>query len=165
MNIIEGTKSMETIVQKDLSDEIKTARESQLKFAYYVIGLAVASIGYSVNQTNGKSIAWSQIPLLISMLLFFACIALGFAYIRTLNASMQMDIMFFQEENNIEALEVDEDRKYELKMEVYEKRQQTASELSTGNIKRFKHQQLCFLWAIFLFTIWRILEMYLLSSQ
>lgn len=49
---------METIAQKDLSDEIKTARESQLKFAYYVIGLAVASIGYSVNQTNGESIAY-----------------------------------------------------------------------------------------------------------
>jgi hypothetical protein len=154
---------MENIVQKDLSDEIKTARDSQLKFAYYVIGLAVASIGYSVNQTLGKTLVLSQIPLGLSIFLFFACIALGFGYIRTLNASMQMDIKFFQDENAIDATESDEDEKYQLKMVVYKERLQAGSEMSKANANRFKYQQQCFLWAILFFTAWRILEMYLLS--
>lgn len=151
---------------KNLSDEIKVARESQINFAYYLIGLAVAAIAYGIEQTNDKPLSWSQIPLGLSVLLFFICIVLGLSYIRTLNASMHMDILFFKKENSIEDdHELSSDQKFDLRLEVYNERLRSEAKLTRRNSVTFKIQRISFLAAIVLFVVWRIYEMYLLTNS
>ena len=43
-------------------------RNQQEKYTYYLIGLCVAAIGYSVNMTIGQELHYSQIPLGIALL-------------------------------------------------------------------------------------------------
>lgn len=84
----------------------------------YLNPFRVASIGDSVPRTVINSIEWSQIPLIVT-LMYLRRYALRFAYISTLNPLMQIDICFFKSKNMFEATKAEEDRKYELGMEVY----------------------------------------------
>lgn len=38
-------------------------REAQIRYVYFLLAAAWAAIGFAVNQTTGKTLAWSQIPL------------------------------------------------------------------------------------------------------
>ena len=57
-------------------------REQQQKFVYYVIALSVTSIGYSVYQTAGLPLNWSQIPLGFAILCWGFSIYCGFQHLK-----------------------------------------------------------------------------------
>lgn len=65
----------------ELENILKTHREEQVKYIYYKIGVAVAAIGFSVNQTINDKFSYQHIPLLISMFLFVLSIYFGFKFI------------------------------------------------------------------------------------
>ena len=50
------------------ADLIKTFREQQQKYAYYIIALCVAGIGFGVQKTIGMPLRQTQIPLGVSIL-------------------------------------------------------------------------------------------------
>jgi len=148
-------------ILKEVSNHIRYAKESQLKFAYFFIGLSVASIGYSINQTLDKKLIWMQLPLWIAIFLFFLSIVFGFSYIRILLASMNIDIKNIQDYNEIEAdFELTNDEKYDKQLKIYYSSKKSSEEMTKRNKVNYQKQKLAFLGAIVSFVIWRIIEMY-----
>lgn len=42
---------------------VRTLREWQSKYTYFLLAAAGASIGFSLSQTQGSALSWSQVPL------------------------------------------------------------------------------------------------------
>lgn len=48
---------------EEQNELIKQFRQQQEKYAYYIIALCVAAIGFSVTKTSGEALKWIQLPL------------------------------------------------------------------------------------------------------
>lgn len=124
-------------------------RNQQERFTYYLIGLSVAAIGFSINLTYGEPFELSQILLGLSLLSFGISILHGFKYLNKLLEVLSHNITFLEEktagmEKNNEAYILSKIEEVRTKASVFRK-----------NLSRF------FFIGIGLFVIWHLLEMYL----
>ncbi len=75
-----------------VSDEhreiVRTLRESQSKYTYFLLAAAGASIGFSLNQTQGLAITWSQLPLGIAILCWGVSFFCGCRYLEYVSSTL-----------------------------------------------------------------------------
>lgn len=71
-------------------------RQQQEKYIYYTIGLSVTSIGFSVYNTTGKALSFSQIPLGISVLCWLLSIYLGLRFISYVLSTLYANNAYFE---------------------------------------------------------------------
>ena len=60
-------------------EALSALREAQNKYIYFILGISGAAMALSVNQTKESSLAWSQMPLAIAVILwglsfFYGCL-------------------------------------------------------------------------------------------
>jgi hypothetical protein len=65
-------------------------RQQQEKFHYYMIGLAVTAIGFSIYQTTGQPLKIVQIPLAISTACWGLSIFCGFMFLKYSTSTFEM---------------------------------------------------------------------------
>lgn len=141
----------------DIKEElIKVYREQQYKYAYYIIALCVAAIGFVVTQTVGKPIKYVQIPLAGAVMAWCISIFCGLKFIQ-----YQISGLY----NNVELLKILDGTSElisnkphlipyakELMVDTIEKNGVKASKLANW-------QDRCFYIGISLFIVWHVLEM------
>jgi hypothetical protein len=120
-------------VEKEFSDH-------QSKLFYYTIALCVTAIGFSVYQTVGKPLAWSQIPLGLAVLCWGLSIYCGFTFLRKVIANLWVRYDAFNVLKGTHELSGNHPEKMQIGLEVmYEtsKKNSTAGMMQPGILDSF----------------------------
>lgn len=140
---------------------IKVYREQQYKYAYYIIALCVAAIGFVVTQTVGKPIKYTQIPLGGAVVAWCISIFCGLKFIQYQIAGLYNNVELLKIQDGTSELIADTPNIIEyakkLMLEQIEKNGNKTSKLAKG-------QDWCFYIGIFLFIVWHVLEMVATTS-
>ncbi len=141
---------------------IEQHRNQSTKLIYYIIALAVASIGFSVSQTMGYSLSFSQIPLGLAVLCWGISIYLGLTY---LNSSLHI-LLLNDEAINCKKgnIRLKDGKKILSPDEAHIKLMNDANKESDRCAKYPYDQRMLLYVGIISFLIWRIIEMYLIST-
>ena len=133
-------------------------RSSQEKYRYYLIGLSVAAIGYSVNLTLNKQLDYFQIPLAISIILWGWSMINGFRALKVerdglvthmLAAEMILGNRLANNHNEV--------KKEDIIRSAYRK---GLDNISSKLVKHSRLQYKLFIMGIVFFTLWRVIEMW-----
>lgn len=76
---------MSNETERMLFQEIK---ESQSKYTYFLLAAAAASIAYALNHTQSVNLAWIQLPVGISVLLWAASFYYGCSHLALVSSTM-----------------------------------------------------------------------------
>jgi hypothetical protein len=139
----------------------KQHREWQEKYAYYVIGITIAAIGFSINLTLNQSLKISQIPLGIAILFWGMSAFLGLRFITTLIGFLYVRNGFLNIIQGIDPISGSHPEKIKIGIEVLTKIMEDHSKKAA---RKATWQMNCFFIGIFFFVAWRVLEMYLLTK-
>lgn len=144
------------------ADLIKQFREQQQKYAYYIIALSVAGIGFAIQKTLGLPLSYTQIPLGFSVVFWGGSIFLGLKFI-----GLQIAALY----QNIQLINISEGRdeiagKHPDKIAI-------GINVVTDGIKKRSRQTVAlanwqnrlFYFGIISFVAWRIWEMYLITPN
>lgn len=140
------------------ADLIKQFREQQQKYAYYIIALCVAGIGFAVQKTMGVPLKQTQIPLGVSILCWGISIYCGLQFLGVQIAGLY---------KNSELINISEGRNpisgthpQKIKIGV-----ETILEIMEGDssvaMRLAQWQNRLFYFGILCFVAWRVWEMYL----
>ncbi len=66
--------------------------QKQENYTYYIIAMAIAALGFSVHQTNGKAFEKNQILLGLAMLSWSVSVYLGLLFLRLLISTIYANI-------------------------------------------------------------------------
>lgn len=124
-------------------------RIEQSKYAYYIIALCVAAIGFSITQTMGRVLHYELWPLGLSVFLFGISIIAGLKFIKLIVGSIARDI-------DIKGIRLGRDEELRVILENSKKK-------AKWMIIWYNLQAYTFYSGIFSFVGWRIYDMYLLS--
>lgn len=140
--------------QDKLIEIQKLMHEKQNRFVYYISGLCVASIGFSVNQTVNDKLNCSHILLGIALVCWFASIFCSFQFIQ-----IKLQVLF----ENARILNIIELTKPEEKDKAIDKGNAHLAEYTDKQSNRthnnFMQIQYWFYAGMVLFIAWRIVEM------
>lgn len=82
--------------------EIRKEHDTQLvKYKYYMIALCIASIGYSIVRTTGRSIDCCDIPLAIAVSSWGISIFLGFRFLKCSLSILNIDYALIDVRNGV----------------------------------------------------------------
>lgn len=137
----------------------KQFRQGQEKYVYYVLGLTVASIGFSVHQTSESLLSFSQIPLAIAILCWVFSIYFV-RFVKIILAVLYKNNEMLNIEEGRNAIVGDDPVKIKYGMEIMVQIMEKDGDKSS---RLFKFQTRLFFVGVIFFIIWRILEMYLAS--
>jgi uncharacterized membrane protein len=126
-------------LQKELRASINQKRD---KFIYYVIGITVSAIGFSVYKTQNQALSILQLPLGIAILFWLSSIHFGFRYIQLELRSIIINHSEIEDEAG--AKKNDSKRK----------------KLNDSITTKFTLMTYSFYFGIISFLIWRLIEMY-----
>lgn len=146
----------------DKKDElIKVYREQQYKYAYYIIALCVAAIGFVITQTIGKPIKYTQIPLGGAIVAWCISIYCGLKFIQHQISGVYNNIELIKIQEGTSELITDKPHLIsyatELMIEKLKANGDKTSQLANW-------QDWCFYIGIFLFIVWHVLEMAMTTS-
>lgn len=145
-------------------------RVEQSRYAYYLIALCVASIGFAVSQTMGRPLNNSLWPLGLSVFLFAFSAFSGLKFIRKIigGIATEIDIRQIRIGENLTLNNIL--TSMDISSESQEAKDIAINAISatlTDKAKSLKMwhawQQRTFFMAIITFLVWRVYEMYLLS--
>jgi len=135
----------------------KQFRQQQEKYAYYIIALCVAAIGFSINKTIDVPLQLTQIPLGIAILAWGASIYCGLRFLRYVISTLFSNNAYFDilQGNNPEIGNHSQLIKAATDgiIQAMESNSKTASKLA-------KWQDWLFIIGFVSFICWHILEMY-----
>lgn len=132
-------------------------RDKQEKYAYYVIALCIAAIGFSVTQTIGQPLKNIQIPLGLAIICWGISINCGLRFIGIIVSSIHRNSMYFDLIQGKDSIAGKHPEKIEIGLEVYHK---GSDELSKKSSSLYNWQERLFYIGIILFITWRLLEMF-----
>lgn len=72
---------------------VKDIHERQIQFVYYLIGLNVASIGFTVGQTIDDKLNCMHFLIMISYVMWITSVFLGFRYVTLTIHLLKMDLI------------------------------------------------------------------------
>lgn len=134
----------------------KEFREKQEKFAYYLIALCVASIGFSVTQTMGQHLKWTQVPLAISVLCWSISILCGLKFIGIIVFSIWRNSIYLDMIQGRDEITGGHPQKIEIGVKVY---REGSEKLGKKSSSLYSLQETLFYIGIGSFLVWRIIEM------
>lgn len=135
-------------------------RSQQTKYRYYIIGLSVTCVGFSVYQTTGQSLSFYHIPLALSIISWGISIYLGLKYLQYFLSILYADNALFKIRDGHE--ETVGSNPLLIKTAI-----DGVTEAIKNNIKKSAKlanwQERFFYIGSFLFIIWHIITMYNIS--
>lgn len=140
------------------ADLIKTFREQQQKYAYYIIALCVAGIGFGVQKTIGMPLRQTQIPLGVSILCWGISIYCGLQFLGVQIAALYKNSEIINIAEGRSKIAGNHPEKIKIGIDTISKIIEGDSEVASGLAK---WQNRLFYLGILCFVAWRIWEMYL----
>lgn len=134
----------------------KEFREKQEKYAYYLVALCVASIGFSVTQTTGQPLKWIQLPLGLAVLFWGISIICGLKFIGLIVFSIYRNSAYMDMVQGRDDIAGTNPHYIEIGKEVFRK---GTEKLSKNSIALYNWQERLFYLGILFFIVWRIIEM------
>lgn len=140
----------------------RVLRESQSKYTYFLLAAAGAAIGFSLSQTKEVSLAWSQVPLGLAVLLWGVCFFCGCRHLAYVNSALYANAVLLK----IESGQHPEVGNHPQRMQAASEGVRNAIEQNSESANRLGHWQFRSLVAGAVFyIIWHVLEMYFRISQ
>ena len=75
---------------------VKQFRQQQEKYAYYIIALCAAAIGFSVTKTSGQPLRWVQIPLGLAVFSWALSMYSGLKFLSYVISSLYTNNEYFE---------------------------------------------------------------------
>lgn len=143
----------------DAQKEIKKEyRERQEKYVYYVIALCVTAIGFSVFNTMGKPLRWSQIPLATSVCCWAISIVCGLKFLGYQIGALRINSIYFDIADGRDKDIGSSPQSISYASKLVEGK---LDKLSNKTSKLMNMQLSLFYLGMLLFITWHIFEMYL----
>ncbi len=147
-----------------MSSSIELSKEHRgqtIKFVYYVIALCIASIAFTVQQTSGSPLKYTQIPLAFSLVLWFVSVVFGFLYLRAhISMLYWNNIGTFIGEGYDPKLSSNESRRFGV--------DHAEKEIKKIDNRSSYHQSIqlySFYIGVACFVVWHIIEMYIKTIE
>jgi hypothetical protein len=137
---------------------IKEHKERQEKFVYYLIALAVSSIGFSVYNTLNIKLNITQIPLGIALFCWGASIFCGITFLKVTLSILYDNNRYFDIENGLDSDIGKDPQKIKIALSSFKP---ILIEKASKVSKYFNWQIGLFYIGIILFLFWHVIEMYL----
>ncbi|MGG8495947.1 hypothetical protein ACQY1Q_06000 [Tenacibaculum sp. TC6] len=132
---------------------------SIIKYCYYLLGLAVASIGYIVNLTKDKKLDFDLISLLliISVLCWLFSIFLGLLYIR-----LNLSVDFYRTTYYVKKKNIPKDlTRIQLEEELKKiEHLYSNSKRSNRMIQSFRWQTIVYFSGVLFFVLWNFINVF-----
>jgi hypothetical protein len=133
-------------------------RQQQEKYVYYIVALAVSSIGFAIYKTSGQTLKWSQIPLAIAVLCWGVSIFCGLMFIKYVISNLYTNNEYFEILEGRNAKVGNHPEMIKVGVGAIKEAMEYNS---TRSGKYFNWQGRLFYVGIVSFIAWHILEMYL----
>lgn len=134
----------------------KQFRQQQEKYVYYVLALSVASIAFTVNQTNGLSLNWFQLPAGIAVISWGYSVYCGLSFMKYIISTLFANDTYLSIQQGTHPDVGNDKTKQQLAargtMEAIKENSKTAMKLS-------KKQNVFFFIGMISFLIWHLLKM------
>lgn len=137
-------------------------RQQQERYIYYLIALAVTSIGFSVYQTSGVPLRYSQLPLGVAVICWALSIYCGLRFIQYSMHGLFLNNAMIDFEQGVHPLAGTHPEKIQMGVEAMRKFFEQANVKGSRN---FKLQRRFFYWGAVFFIVWHVYEMYLLAGH
>ncbi|WP_429191223.1 hypothetical protein [Aeromonas veronii] len=136
----------------------RQVRTSQDKYVYFLLAAVGAAIGFAMNQTQGMSLALSQIPLGISVLTWGLSFFFGCFHLKYVNATLFTNFEMFKIKNgNHPAV-----GSHPQLIEAAYQGASAAMEMNNGRANRYGQLQfILFIVGVIFYMSWHIIEMWL----
>lgn len=141
--------------QKELKKEY---RERQEKYVYYVIALCVTAIGFSVYNTMGRSIKYSQLPLAFAVCSWAISILCGLRFIGNQIGALRINTIFLDIADGRDKDVGSDPQEIAYALKIMEEK---IDKFSGETSKLLSRQLFLFYAGMVLFIVWHVLEMYL----
>lgn len=140
--------------QKEIKREFNQRQE---KYVYYIIALAVSSIGFSIYRTNGQTLKLTQIPLGIAILCWGVSIFCGLKFLQYSISILYSNYHYFEIINGNDSDIGSNDENIKIGVDAFKKAMNINVEVAG---KYFNWQGILFYLGIVFFIVWHIVEMY-----
>ncbi|MFM9985555.1 MAG: hypothetical protein ACKVOK_10015 [Flavobacteriales bacterium] len=142
---------------KELAQHVRNLQE---KFAYYIIGLDVAAIGFAIHQTVNQPLNYSQIPVGVAVICWSFSIWSGLSLLITTIESYKANINYIETGKGRNIMVGNDPNRIALARSIfYEKMVKSAEK----GLPLFKRMNILFKLGVMLFIIWHVWEMYNLT--
>jgi hypothetical protein len=94
----ERVNRMSSEVQREV---FRVLRESQSKYTYFLLAAAGAAIGFALTQTQGESLAYTQVPLAIAVFLWAGSFFCGCRHLAYVNSTLYANAEMLQIESGM----------------------------------------------------------------
>jgi hypothetical protein len=132
-------------------------REQQQKFNYYILALSVTAIGFSIYNTTGKQLHWTQIPLALSIMSWGLSIFFGFRFLKYVLNTLFANNQYFE---IIKGNDPKVGNHPEMKNIAIDAIKTVMSNNSVKAKSFSRWQERLFYIGILLFIVWHVTEMY-----
>lgn len=136
----------------------KEFREKQEKYAYYLIALCVASIGFAVVRSEGMNLKLSLMPLGLAVSAWAFSIYFGFEFLGSMISSIYRNSIYLDIIQGRDQLTKNNPDLIKMGIEAY---QSGSEELSKKSLHQYRLQNWLFYLGMILFIGWHVLEMFL----
>lgn len=140
-----------------INDLLKIFLERQEKYIYYVVALSVASIGFSIYTTTGKSLSFTQIPLGLAVFGWGISIYCGLRFLRYSISRVNMDADFIRLPTGLHPIA---GKNQELISRFTDIASNAMRKDDKFVIKLFNGMEWGFYLGVLLFVCWHVIEMY-----
>jgi len=146
----------------DTASEIHRAlREAQSKYTYFLLAAAGAAIALAVNQTQGATMTWYQIPLGVGVLSWGLSFFFGCRHVAYVNSALYANAVLLQ----VQSGQHPEVGIHPQKMAAASEGVRQAIESDSERANHLGNLQFRLLIAgAVLYVVWHVLEMYFRSS-
>ena len=83
-------------MSEEINEVFRALRESQNKYTYFLLAAAGAAIALAVDQTHVAALAWSQVPLALSVLSWALSFLFGCRHIAYVNSTLYANSEYLQ---------------------------------------------------------------------
>jgi hypothetical protein len=135
---------------------VKQFREQQHKYAYYIIALCVAGIGFVTTQTMGKPLKITQIPVGFAVLAWCISISSGLNFIQYQISGLFNNIEYLKMPEGTNKLTGTHPEKIKMGMKIMEELLEKTSRKAS---RAAQWQDRFFYMGIGGFIVWHVLEM------
>jgi hypothetical protein len=135
---------------------IETYRSQQEKYNYYIIAIAVACIGFSVNLTLKHKLVWLDVTLGVAIISWLTSVYCGLRVILFHLSAIYANIALIDVQKGVHEISGNHPEKIQIGIDTLKK----VIEDQSNNVSKLgKIQRYCLYSGIIMFIIWRVIDM------
>jgi hypothetical protein len=150
--------------ERPLTDLVKTLRDSDIKYIYYVIALNIAGVAFSINQTKDAVYNEYHILLVVAVAFWAMGVFLGFQFLFRFKDSLQYTINGSQIANDILKAKTDILNKEEVSQMAFNDFDTKSVNVQIKARRLYRGSLIVFYLGSLVFVTWHITNMILINK-